>query len=83
MPKIPRDVSGRELCKLLKPFGYVVTRQTGSHIRLTRDIPPSPHNITIPAHNPIRIGTLNNILNDISQHLQIPKDQLASSLFEI
>ncbi len=82
MSKIPRDVSGRELCKRLKPFGYAVTRQTGSHVRLTRDIPSSSHNITIPDHNPIRVGTLNSILNDISLHLQIPKDQLVSSLFD-
>ena len=82
MPRIPRDVSGRELCKLLKALGYVVTRQTGSHIRLTQSALPAPHNITIPDHNPIRIGTLNNILNDISTHLQISKDQLVSSLFD-
>ena len=33
--KIPRDVGGEELAKLLKNYGYQVTRQTGSHIRLT------------------------------------------------
>jgi len=29
--KIPRDISATELIKLVKPFGYIVTRQTGSH----------------------------------------------------
>ncbi len=33
--KLPRDISGEELAKLLKKFGYEITRQTGSHIRLT------------------------------------------------
>lgn len=33
--KIPRYLSGDKLIKLLKPFGYSITRQTGSHIRLT------------------------------------------------
>ena len=33
--RLRRDVSGEELVKLLKPFGYTVTRQTGSHLRLT------------------------------------------------
>ena len=30
--KIPRNVTGLDLIKLLKPFGYEVVRQTGSHI---------------------------------------------------
>ena len=30
--KIPRDISGEDLIKLVKPYGYSVTRQTGSHI---------------------------------------------------
>ncbi len=33
--KIPRDISGEELARLLKKYGYEVTRQKGSHIRLT------------------------------------------------
>jgi len=35
MAKLPRDVSGVELAKLLGRYGYEITRQTGSHIRLT------------------------------------------------
>jgi len=34
MPKIPRDISGDELSKLLSRYGYEVVRQTGSHSRL-------------------------------------------------
>jgi predicted RNA binding protein YcfA (HicA-like mRNA interferase family) len=33
--KLPRDMSGDELARLLGEYGYTVTRQTGSHIRLT------------------------------------------------
>ena len=33
--RIPRNISGLELAKLLKPLGYKVTRQVGSHMRLT------------------------------------------------
>ena len=33
--KIPRDISGEELSKLLRKYGYAVTQQTGSHMRLT------------------------------------------------
>ncbi len=33
--KLPRDISGIELAKALARVGYVTTRQTGSHVRLT------------------------------------------------
>lgn len=33
--RLPRDLSGIELAKLLSQFGYYIDRQTGSHIRLT------------------------------------------------
>ncbi len=33
--KLPRDISGDELAKSLESLGYQVTRQTGSHMRLT------------------------------------------------
>ena len=33
--RIPRDLDGDELVKLLSQFGYEITRQVGSHIRLT------------------------------------------------
>lgn len=35
--RLPRDLSGDELIKQLQKFGYEQTRQTGSHVRLTRD----------------------------------------------
>jgi predicted RNA binding protein YcfA (HicA-like mRNA interferase family) len=81
MPKIPRDLSGDELSKLLKKYGYEVVRQTGSHIRLISVYKETEHKITIPNHNPIKIGTLNNILNDIAEYLKIPKQVLISQLF--
>jgi predicted RNA binding protein YcfA (HicA-like mRNA interferase family) len=33
--KLPRAVSGDALAKALKALGYHITRQTGSHLRLT------------------------------------------------
>ena len=33
--RLPRDLAGLELVKLLRGMGYEVTRQTGSHMRLT------------------------------------------------
>ena len=56
--KVPRNLSSGQLILLLANFGYETTRQAGSHIRLTTQ-ENGQHHITIPAHNPLKIGTLN------------------------
>jgi len=45
--RLPRDVGGMELAGKLERFGYQVTRQTGSHIRLTTE-QEGEHHVTIP-----------------------------------
>ena len=79
--KLPRDTSGQDLIRYLKVFGYEVTRQSGSHIRLTT-LKNGEHHLTIPNHNPLRIGTLSSILVDVAAHFQISKDQLIRELFK-
>ena len=44
-------------------IGYVVTRQTGSHLRLSC-LELVEHHLTVPDHDPIRVGTLAAILRD-------------------
>ena len=78
--KLPRDISGQELAKSLALFGYQVTRQSGSHLRLETDRSGS-HKITIPAHASLRIGTLNAILSDVAEHFKIEKADLAKKLW--
>jgi predicted RNA binding protein YcfA (HicA-like mRNA interferase family) len=78
--KLPRDVSGDELAKRLGHYGYVSTRQSGSHMRLTTQ-QRGEHHITIPRHESLRVGTLNGILKDVAQHLGIERDQLVDALF--
>lgn len=78
--RIPRDITGHDLIKYLKPYGYTITRQTGSHIRLTTDF-PRQHHITIPNHDPLKIGTLSAILTDVASHLDKTKDELMQELF--
>ena len=80
MKKIPRDISGYELIKIIEKFGYQITRQTGSHIRLTTS-ENGIHHITVPNHNPLKIGTLSGILSDIADHFQISKKELQEKLF--
>jgi len=79
--KLPRDVGGEELSVALRRYGYSVTRQSGSHMRLTTQ-QGGEHHITIPRHSPLRVGTLNSILKDVAQHLGVERDQLIDSLFE-
>ncbi len=74
--RIPRNLSGDDLVKRLRQFGYEPTRQTGSHLRLARLSPEGPHYVTIPRHNALRIGTLNNILTEIANHLGLEKSEL-------
>ena len=63
--RIPRDFSGADLVKGLGQLGYTVARQTGSHLRLTSQA-HGEHHVTIPNHDPLRIGTLAAILDSVA-----------------
>ena len=78
--KLPRDITGNDLAKALVKLGYRVTRQTGSHIRLST-VENGEHNITVPAHNPLKIGTLAAILADIESHHKLTREDLLKRLF--
>ena len=56
--KLPRDVSGPEAVKALQRLGFIVTRQDGSHIRLSK----SGRYVTIPNHRALVPKTLQSIL---------------------
>ena len=79
-PKIPRDVSGKSLIKVLSKYGYNVIRQTGSHVRLPITINDEAKNITVPNHDSIKLGTLMAILNEVATQLNISRDDLISKL---
>ncbi len=49
--KMPRDLTGAELVKALKSLGYAVTRQKGSHMRITT-LKDGEHHEVIPRHDP-------------------------------
>ncbi len=65
--KLPRDVNGQQLVKALQVLGYAVTRQKGSHIRITTTQNGEHHEV-VPAHSPIKTGTLACILKGIAAH---------------
>ncbi|MEI6110516.1 MAG: type II toxin-antitoxin system HicA family toxin [Cyanobium sp. ELA712] len=66
--RIPRDLNGTDLAKQLGQFGYSITRQSGSHMRLTRIDGGQEQHLTIPSHKPLRVGTLRQILKDVADH---------------
>ncbi|MDQ3189381.1 MAG: type II toxin-antitoxin system HicA family toxin [Pseudomonadota bacterium] len=78
--KLPRDLSGSDLAQALARVGFRITRQTGSHMRMTADM-PTPHHITIPAHDPLKVGTLAAILSEVAGHLKVDRDELMRRLF--
>jgi predicted RNA binding protein YcfA (HicA-like mRNA interferase family) len=78
--RLPRDLTGPDLVKALEQLGYVVTRQTGSHIRLTTT-DNGEHHLTVPAHDPIKLGTLNSILRDVAAHFGLEREELLKKLF--
>ena len=78
--RLPRDVSGSNLAQSLHKLGYIITRQTGSHLRLTTH-EHGEHHLTIPLHSPLRIGTLSAILADVSSHFKFSREQLLDKLF--
>jgi predicted RNA binding protein YcfA (HicA-like mRNA interferase family) len=79
--KLPRDISASDLIGLLKVFGYTVVRQTGSHIRLTT-IQNGEHHLTIPRHDPLRVGILAALLSETAVHLGLSRDEFLKQLFE-
>ena len=80
--RLPRDLSGHELIRLLRRYGYEPTRQVGSHIRLQSNRRGHAHHITVPDHSSLRVGTLNAILSDIAEYLGIERSKLEHELFE-
>lgn len=79
--RLPRDLSGSDLAQTLRKLGYSITRQTGSHLRLTTH-EHGEHHLTIPQHTPLRIGTLSAILADVATHFEITREQLLVRLFD-
>ncbi len=77
--RLPRDVTGTALVQALRTFGYSVTRQEGSHIRITTQRDGEHHEV-IPAHDPIKVGTLHGILSTVAAHHRCTMENLLREL---
>jgi predicted RNA binding protein YcfA (HicA-like mRNA interferase family) len=79
--KLPRNISGADLAQAMKKPGYSVTRQTGSHMRLTTQ-QQGEHYVTIPCHDPLRVGALAAILAEMAAHFGLSREELADRLWQ-
>jgi len=64
---------------LCRQWGYIKVNKVGSHIILQTQV-PTPHRIAIPAHNALRIGTLNGILRAVANHKSVDRQAILDSL---
>lgn len=80
--KLPREISGKELAHLLEKYGYRIDHQTGSHMRLISVLNNIEHHITIPAHKPLKVGTLSGILNEVANYLEKDRNTIITELFK-
>jgi len=78
--RLPRNLSGSDLAQALAVLGYEITRQTGSHLRITTT-DRGEHHVTIPNHSALRVGTLAGILGDVARHFDLDRDQVVKRLF--
>ena len=79
--KLPRDLSGEDLARLLRRYGYEVIRQSGSHLRLASKLKSTEHHLTIPLHASLKVGTLAGILSDVAEYLEVDRATLTNDLF--
>jgi predicted RNA binding protein YcfA (HicA-like mRNA interferase family) len=62
MTKLPSDLSGQDLVKVLQKAGFAVQRQRGNHIILRRKLPHA--RVVVPNHKTLRVGTLRATLHE-------------------
>jgi predicted RNA binding protein YcfA (HicA-like mRNA interferase family) len=78
--KLPRDISGRHVVGVLvRRWGYRQVNQVGSHIILQTE-QPQHHRVSVPDHNPLRIGTFNAILRQVAQAKGVSREDILASL---
>ena len=78
--KLPRDLYGRDLARALcAKWAYREVNRVGSHIILQTEA-PGHHRISIPDHKPLRIGTLNAILREVSNAKGVSRQDILARL---
>ena len=80
--KLPRDLSGSEVARLLeRHYGYRMARTKGSHMTLETVVGGRIHHVTVPRHTDIRVGTLNAIIDDVAEFHFLTTREVRDKLF--
>ena len=78
--RIPRQVSGAALAKALRSPGYELSRQDGSHLRLTTAL-NGTHHVTVPNHKTLKVGTLlGGVLKLVAAHHKLSVEEVLQKL---
>ena len=78
--KTPRDLYGRDLADhLIRHWQYREDRQAGSHINLRTET-PSGQTLPIPAHKPLRTGTLAALVRMVAEHKGVTRDEILRNI---
>jgi predicted RNA binding protein YcfA (HicA-like mRNA interferase family) len=78
MPKL-RVLSSAEVVKALQTFGFEVTGQKGSHIKLARYTVLQKQVLTVPNNKSLPKGMLKGIYNQASKF--VPQEQLQTFFY--
>ncbi len=74
MPKL-KNLSGKDIIKILKSFGFLIFAQKGSHIKMKRIVENDfSQTLTIPKHKELDKGTIKAIYNQILRY--VPESDL-------
>ncbi|MEX1026790.1 MAG: type II toxin-antitoxin system HicA family toxin [Candidatus Paceibacterota bacterium] len=70
MPYKLKQLSGRDVVKILESFGFKTEKQQGSHIKLTRRGPDGEKQVLgVPNHKTLVRGTCKGIFNQASRYI--------------
>ena len=70
--------SGEKVIKVLQSYGYRITHQKGSHVKLVKYRKDEKHIIVVPKHHELDKGTLRSIIRRLREY--ISEDEFLNKL---
>ena len=70
MPRL-KNLSGKEVCNILKRYGFKEIRRRGSHIVMQKKLENTTITVPIPDHKDLKKGTLMSIIRQSG----VPKEE--------
>jgi len=65
MPKMPRDLSGHKVRRILEYNGFRFIKEKGDHMAMKKEVDGRTiKRLTVPNHDTVKIGTLGQIVRD-------------------